>query len=562
MISCSSSHGRAASFFVAPRVRYLSQALFGRGLALYVVCAAGVPHATWADPEPSLWYHNGSIVYLVAKGTLREFHYKEPRLGMLDEGVRPGALLFRGQSNNNRYLGTAFIFNSRCGPLPYQVSGPVLDNSERVLLTGRAPQVGPDCSVSNYVDDVLEFRLIKQQSIDSPPEVRRPEPDPSSSLPPSATQKSIGSGVVIGTHGEVLTNAHVVENCIKITIGSSSASAASLVVRDEKNDLAVVRGDLPLSPVVAFREGKPVRAGDAVVALGYPLSGLLATTPNVSVGNVSALAGIGDDSRYLQISAPVQSGNSGGPLLDASGHLIGIVTGKLDAARIFHYFGDIPQNVNFAIKTEVVRTFLDSKGIAYQTARSEGQLSPADVGEMARPLTVQIECEQRTDADQSRPMTTLPPPDKAPRQFTMYSAVDFEGADILPWLMNSTLEACKVACGANTACQAFTFNERRNVCIIKSSYGTPKPNADAVSGSITPVTIPSIRFRVSPGVDFPGGDIDETGILGVSLDQCYAICARNSECAAFSYVQSKRWCWPKRFINFRQTNKDIISGER
>ena len=147
------------------------------------------------------------------------------------------------------------------------------------------------------------------------------------------------------------------------------------------------------------------------MALGYPLSGLLATTPNVSVGNVSALAGIGDNSRYLQISAPVQSGNSGGPLLDASGHLIGIVTGKLDATRIFQVLGDIPQNVNFAIKAEVVRTFLDSKGITYQTARSEGQLSPADVGEMARPLTVQIECEQRTDADQSRPMTTSPPKD-------------------------------------------------------------------------------------------------------------------------------------------------------
>ena len=496
-------------------------------------------------------YHNGSIVYLVAKGTLREFHYKEPRLGMLDEGVRPGALLFRGQSNNNRYLGTAFIFNSRCGPLPYQVSGPILDNSERVLLTGRAPHVGPDCSVSNYVDDVLEFRLIKQQSIDSPPEVRRPEPDPSSSPPPSATQKSIGSGVVIGTNGEVLTNAHVVENCTKITVRSSSAaSAAFLIARDEKNDLAVVRSKLPLSSVVAFREGGPVRAGDAVVALGYPLSGLLATTANLSVGNVSALAGLGDDSRYLQISAPVQPGNSGGPLLDASGHLVGIVTAKLDAMRIARFTGDVPQNVNFALKAEVARTFLDSKGITYQTARSEGQLSPADVGEMARPFTVQIECEQRTDADQSRPMTT-------PRQFTMYSAVDFEGADILPWLMNSTLEACKVACGANTACQAFTFNERRNVCIIKVQLRNP----DAVSGSITPVTILSIRFRVSPGVDFPGGDIDEIDSRRL-IDQCYAICARNSECAAFSYVQSKRWCWPKRFINFRQTNNDIISGER
>ena len=122
------------------------------------------------------------------------------------------------------------------------------------------------------------------------------------------------------------------------------------------------------------------------MALGYPLFGLLASTANLSVGNVSALAGLGDDSRYLQISAPVQPGNSGGPLLDASGHLIGIVTSKLDAARIFRFFGDIPQNVNFALKAEVARTFLDSKGIVYQTARSEQQLSPPDVEKLRGPL--------------------------------------------------------------------------------------------------------------------------------------------------------------------------------
>jgi uncharacterized protein len=167
-----------------------------------------------------------------------------------------------------------------------------------------------------------------------------------------------------------------------------------LIARDEKNDLAVVRSKLPLSSVVAFREGGPVRAGDAVVALGYPLSGLLATTANLSVGNVSALAGLGDDSRYLQISAPVQPGNSGGPLLDGSGHLVGIVTAKLNAIRIARFTGDVPQNVNFALKAEVARTFLDSKGITYQTARSEQQLSPADVGDIARPFTVYIECEQ------------------------------------------------------------------------------------------------------------------------------------------------------------------------
>ena len=219
----------------------------------------------------------------------------------------------------------------------------------------------------------------------------------------NAADTQSGSGVVISTHGEVLTNAHVIEHCTQITVRSSSGdSAAALVIaRDEKNDLAVVRGTLPFTSVVAFRDGGPVRAGETVVALGYPLSGLLATSANLTVGNVSALAGLSDDSRYLQISAPVQPGNSGGPLLDASGHLIGIVTAKLNAALIARFTGDIPQNVNFALKAEVARTFLDSKGIAYQTARSEQQLSPADVGDIARPFTVQIECHPYGQSDQS-----------------------------------------------------------------------------------------------------------------------------------------------------------------
>jgi S1-C subfamily serine protease len=199
---------------------------------------------------------------------------------------------------------------------------------------------------------------------------------------------------VIGTHGEILTNSHVVEDCAKITVQFKDSEIAGVVTRDQKNDLAVVRtGKLPRS-VAVFRDGARVRAGDAVVVLGYPLSGLLASTSNLSVGYVSALAGLGDDSRYLQISAPVQPGNSGGPLLDSSGHLVGIVTAKLDAARVARFTGDIPQNVNFALKVEVARTFLDSIGIVYRTLRSEQQLSPADVGDIARPFTVQIKCQK------------------------------------------------------------------------------------------------------------------------------------------------------------------------
>jgi Trypsin-like peptidase domain/TPR repeat len=226
-----------------------------------------------------------------------------------------------------------------------------------------------------------------------------------------AAETSAGSGVVIGTQGEILTNSHVVEDCQKITVQfpSKDSETAVLVARDQRNDLAVVRTGKLLTSIAAFRDGAPVRAGDAVVALGYPLSGLLASTANLSVGNVSALAGLGDDSRYLQISAPVQPGNSGGPLVDASGHLVGIVTSKLNALRMAKFTGDIPQNVNFALKAEVARTFLDSKGIAYQKASSDQQLSPADVGDIARPFTVHIECRQTA----SRSVATLPAPQRS-----------------------------------------------------------------------------------------------------------------------------------------------------
>jgi hypothetical protein len=75
-----------------------------------------------------------------------------------------------------------------------------------------------------------------------------------------------------------------------------------------------------------------------------------------------------------------------------SGHVVGIVTAKLDAVRVARAIGDIPQNVNFALKAQVARTFLDSKLISYKTETSTAPLSPADVGAMARPFTVHVAC--------------------------------------------------------------------------------------------------------------------------------------------------------------------------
>ena len=118
-----------------------------------------------SSPHPTLWEHNGSILYLVVNGSSRELYYQEPRQGMVEAGARPGSLLFHGKSVRGKYIGTAFIFNSRCGQYPYPVSGPILDSYERVVLTGRAPRIAADCSVEGYFEDTLDFRLLKPQAM-------------------------------------------------------------------------------------------------------------------------------------------------------------------------------------------------------------------------------------------------------------------------------------------------------------------------------------------------------------------------------------------------------------
>src|SRR6185437_11182820 len=140
-----------------------------------------------------------------------------------------------------------------------------------------------------------------------------------------------GTGIVVSADGVILTNRHVVPDCRTITIHRLDGSTipARLLASDAENDLAILKAALGATGVVGFRDGAAIRQGDAIAAVGFPLSGLLSSGTTLTTGTVSALAGMRNDSRFLQISAPVQPGNSGGPLLDQSGNLVGVVESKL-----------------------------------------------------------------------------------------------------------------------------------------------------------------------------------------------------------------------------------------
>ena len=166
----------------------------------------------------------------------------------------------------------------------------------------------------------------------------------------------------------------------------------TVVFTDERNDLALVRARVTGVEPLRFREGEGIRPADGVVALGFPYAGLLATSPQVTTGAVSALAGIHDDSRVLQLTAPIQPGNSGGPLLDLSGNVVGVVSARINELAIAEATGTLPQNINFAIKSTIIREFLDAHRVDYLTSQSVTKIDPADVGEMATRSTVMLEC--------------------------------------------------------------------------------------------------------------------------------------------------------------------------
>ncbi len=204
-----------------------------------------------------------------------------------------------------------------------------------------------------------------------------------------------GSGFVVAP-GRVLTNAHVVRGCrALIARNAQGRSARAGVLRaDPRVDLALVNVPQGFGPALAFRDGPPVQRGESVVTYGFPLTGLLSSGPTLTTGSVSALSGLRDTPLHYTISAPVQPGNSGGPLLDAQGHVVGVVVAKLDAAAVARALGgDIPQNVNFAIKGDAALAFLRDGGVEPALADSGGaELGAAQVGEVANPATAFLQC--------------------------------------------------------------------------------------------------------------------------------------------------------------------------
>jgi S1-C subfamily serine protease len=200
-----------------------------------------------------------------------------------------------------------------------------------------------------------------------------------------------GSGFFVATN-ILVTNAHVVEGCSNVAISVGGViSQGTVAARDAVNDLAATRTTSAAPAIAKLRSGS--RLGEEVSVFGFPLNGLLATGGNFTRGNITATAGLGDDSRFFQISDPVQPGNSGGPLLDESGNVIGVVTAKLNALRLAAVTNDVAQNINFAIKASAVKSFLEANSITFQEGTAGSAMAAPDVAALAQSFTTIVACQ-------------------------------------------------------------------------------------------------------------------------------------------------------------------------
>jgi len=214
-------------------------------------------------------------------------------------------------------------------------------------------------------------------------------PSNTNKTPKKSGGYSSGTGFYVNKKGLMITNNHVVKNCNKIKVDGSDAVVKLF---DATNDLALLKVDSSSSSAPDFRAGRGIRLGDGVTVAGYPLRSVLGSGLNVVTGTVASLSGIKNNSSRLQITAPINSGNSGGPLFDSSGRVVGVIVSKINNTKAKEILGEEIQGANFAIKGSIVRSFLDMNDVDYEVSTSNKNMSTADIAENAKEYTALIKC--------------------------------------------------------------------------------------------------------------------------------------------------------------------------
>lgn len=221
---------------------------------------------------------------------------------------------------------------------------------------------------------------------------------------PSARQQvmiSSGTGFVVSSYGDIVTNNHVIEGCSTVTIqGPIPTDKAEVIAVDREFDLALLRTKAHVRRVAVIRHpgASHLIENEPVLVMGYPLDSFKTAEYKIAESRVVGLKGPMDEPQWIQFSDSAQHGNSGGPLLDSSGNVAGVIVGKSTVTRYVPERGrnELVSKSDVAISLPILLKFLDKNHVLYGTYGSYTYMMPQRVEEFAKAYIVNILCVQPT----------------------------------------------------------------------------------------------------------------------------------------------------------------------
>lgn len=284
-----------------------------------------------------------------------------------------GSMLFSPSSNKSRFKSNLDLL--------------LQENNIEVAIVDSIygkPKLAPEKTYLAHLKKTSSGNIISQpfKNDNTPPSIVENTDVPAQQVVPG------GTGFLFSSKDYVITNWHVIRGMksIKVMFLNGEKINATVLLKDAENDIAFLKLEQsPQLPASEIRIGdsSKMRMGDEVFTIGYPAHQILGMNPKYTKGEVNAVSGISDDPRVFQVSVQIQPGNSGGPLFNSKGEVIGITQASLDPKVAMGTFGTLPQNVNYAIKSSYIanllpmlpETMIASRGIVVVPADPENNLA-------------------------------------------------------------------------------------------------------------------------------------------------------------------------------------------
>lgn len=368
--------------------RWKSHHLDHMGISLLIPFAnleVAENNVSFKDLDSSLEYE----IFRNSKARMDKYHSRDPADVASIEKQRDEAVWTTTASYEDRLV---YIYSQRLDDGRWATVGIYAsrDDARDFALVKASIMRGyrEPVTASDRLNKGIDHVVLKLDRLARAQEAAAEEGIPAEPNADEAARNAVATGFAVSSQGHVLTSLHVLESCAGLKV---SGHPASLIARDPEFDLALLEvPGLTVENPAAFARAPAALNMDVTVA-GYPLSGILGGF-NVTRGAVTSLKGLAGTGVTVQISAPVQQGMTGGPVVNRKGEIIGVVAAKLDAKKVAEIIGDVPQNVNFAVSGEIAQLFLFQNGITPSRAPEQSAMVPERMADHLSGFTLAIAC--------------------------------------------------------------------------------------------------------------------------------------------------------------------------